>query len=106
MEGCGFRDLYPQYQSKGVAILGVSFDPVEANRAFAEKFQYPFPLLCDVGRTIGMAYGACDTADAEYARRITYVIGPDGRIAQAHAKVTPSSHPKALLASMAGGGAG
>lgn len=46
-----------------------------------------------------MAYGACDTADAGFARRITYVIGPDGRIAQAHAKVSAGSHPKEILAS-------
>ena len=73
---------------------------MEENRAFAEKFQYPFPLLCDVDRRLGMAYGAGDTADAEYARRITYVIGPDGRIAQAHSKVSAGSHPKEILASI------
>jgi len=73
---------------------------VEDNRAFAEKFQYPFPLLCDTTKEIGLAYGACDTADAEYARRITYVIGPDGTISQAHPKVTPASHPAELLASL------
>ena len=76
----------------------MSFDNEAGNRAFAEKFQYPFPLLCDTARKIGMAYGACDTADAEYARRITYVIGPDGKISQAHAKVTAASHPKEMLA--------
>lgn len=100
MEGCGFRDLHPQYEAKKAAILGVSFDTVAGNRAFAEKFQYPFPLLCDVDRKMGLAYGACDTADAEYARRITYVVGPDGKIKQAHPKVTPKSHPKEILASL------
>ena len=70
------------------------------NKAFAEKFEYPFALLCDVSRSIGMAYGACDDAKAEYARRITYVIGPDGKIREAHAKVTPKSHPKELLATL------
>jgi thioredoxin-dependent peroxiredoxin len=73
---------------------------VEENRAFAEKFQYPFPLLCDVDRKIGIAYGACDTPDAEYARRITYVIGPDGKVRQAHPKVSAASHPKELLATL------
>jgi peroxiredoxin Q/BCP len=53
-----------------------------------------------VGRAIGLAYGACDTADAEYARRITYVIGPDGKIKQAHPKVAAGSHPKDLLAAL------
>jgi len=83
-----------------VTILGVSFDTVEANRAFAEKLGFPFRLLCDTGREVGLAYGACDTAEAEYARRISYVIDAEGRIAQAHAKVSPASHPGELLASL------
>jgi len=73
---------------------------VAENRAFADKFQYPFPLLCDVDRAIGMAYGACDTPAAEYAKRITYVIGSDGKIKQAHPKVSAASHPKELLAAL------
>ncbi len=44
-----------------------------------------------------MAYGACDSPEAGAARRITYVIDPEGRIAQAHAKVSAASHPADLL---------
>jgi len=73
---------------------------VADNAAFAEKFSYPFPLLCDEKREIGMAYGACDDAKAEYAKRISYVIDPEGRIAQAHPKVSPKSHPEEILESL------
>ncbi len=78
-------------------MFGVSFDTVAGNRAFAEKFDFPFPLLCDVKREIGIAYGACDTADAEYARRITYLIGPDGTIRAAWPDVKPAQHPRQVL---------
>jgi thioredoxin-dependent peroxiredoxin len=64
-------------------ILGISFDAVEENRAFAEKFQYPFRLLSDPERKVGMAYGAADGPKERYAKRFTYVIGPDGKIEQA-----------------------
>jgi peroxiredoxin len=47
-----------------------------------------------------MAYGAADSEKAPYASRISYVIDPEGRIAQAHAKVTPKSHPSEILASL------
>jgi len=47
-----------------------------------------------------MAYGACDDAKAEYAKRISYVIDPEGRIAQAHPKVSPKSHPREILESL------
>ena len=100
MEGCGFRDLYADFQKKNTEILGASFDTVEENAAFAKKFDFPFPLLSDARREIGTAYGAADDARAEYASRVSYVIGPDGRILQAHPKVSPKSHPKEILASL------
>ena len=78
----------------------MSFDTVEENRAFAEKFNFPFPLLCDTKREIGLAYGAADSADAQYAKRITYVINPDGRIEQAIEQVNAREHPEQLLCSL------
>ncbi len=47
-----------------------------------------------------MAYGACDSPRARFADRITYVIGPDGVVLQAHPKVSPKAHPAELLASL------
>ncbi|HKQ97938.1 MAG TPA: peroxiredoxin [Candidatus Polarisedimenticolia bacterium] len=98
IEGCGYRDLKPQFDEKGTSILGVSFDTVEENAAFAEKFHFPYQLLCDTTREIGLDYGACDDAKAEYPRRISYVIGPDGRIEHAFPKVDTKTHPAAVLA--------
>ena len=78
----------------------MSFDTVEENAAFARKFDFPFPLLCDTKREIGLAYGATDSKTSGLPKRITYVIGPDGRILQAHLKVDAKSHPKAILDSL------
>lgn len=78
----------------------MSFDPPEANRRFAEKFSLPFPLLCDTDRSIGVAYGAADSARDEYARRIAYVIDENGAIAQAHEKVDAATYPKTQLESL------
>ncbi len=79
-------------------ILGVSFDDVAANAAFAKKFDFPFKLLCDVDRKIGMAYGACADQKAGYASRISYLIDEQGKIAAAYPKVSPAEHPKQVLA--------
>jgi peroxiredoxin Q/BCP len=76
----------------------VSFDTVQDNAAFAAKFGFPFRLLCDTERALGLAYGACDTPTDGTARRISYVIGPDGRIEQAFPKVDPRKHPAEVLA--------
>jgi len=81
-----------EYEAKNVKVLGVSFDTARENKAFAEKYKFPFPLLCDTERKIGLAYGAADSAKDEYARRIAYVIDEHGKIAQAHAKVDASTY--------------
>ena len=78
----------------------MSFDSIEANARFAEKFSFPYPLLCDTNRDIGLAYGACDDRGTKNAARISYVIGPDGIIKEAIAKVSAGVHPAELLTSL------
>lgn len=79
-------------------MLGVSFDSVEANKAFAEKYGYPFKLLCDTDRAIGTAYDALDPDDPPYPRRISYLIGPGRRIVKAYSSVNAGTHPADVLA--------
>ncbi len=96
-EGCGLRDRGDEFDKAGVKILGVSFDTVAENRAFAEKFSFPYPLLCDTERDIGVKYGAADSADAKAAKRISYLIDPEGKIAKAFDQVNPEEHPAEVL---------
>lgn len=96
-ESCGFRTLHEDFKKQGVEILGCSFDTVAENAAFAKKYDLPFPLLCDVDREIGLAYGACDEPNAGYADRITYVIDEDGFIAKSFSHVDARNHPAKLL---------
>jgi peroxiredoxin len=49
---------------------------------------------------MGLAYGAADGADAAYARRISYLIGPDGVILEAWGKVDTKSHAGDVLAKL------
>ncbi len=95
------RDHADRVDAAGLHVLGVSFDSVEDNRAFAERFSFPFGLLCDVGRSVGMAYGAADAPEAGYAKRISYVIGEDGRILHAYPKVDPNTHLDQVLGDLA-----
>ncbi len=89
-----------EYKKKNVQVIGVSFDTAAENAAFAAKHQFPFPLISDTDRKLGMAYGACDNAKDEYARRIAYVIDENGKIAQAHPKVDARNYPREQLASL------
>jgi peroxiredoxin Q/BCP len=82
-------------------ILGASYDGPDANRAFAEKFNYPFKLLCDTDRTLAHAYGADDPGEPDYPKRISYLIGPDGKIVKGYDPVKPGAHPDEVLADLA-----
>jgi len=73
---------------------------VEDNAKFAKKNDFPYPLLCDTDRKIGIAYGAADSPKDEYARRIAYVIDENGKIAEAHPKVDARAYPKEQLQSL------
>ncbi len=94
------RDHADRLDAAGLHVLGISFDSVEENRAFAEKFDFPFRLLCDVDRSVGMAYGAADAPEAGYAKRISYVIGEDGNVLLAYPKVKPDEHLAKVLADL------
>ena len=98
VEGKGFCSAHDEFADKGVVILGVSFDDRAANAAFAKKFGFPYLLLCDTDRKIGMAYGACDSPSAKHAKRITYVIDENGIIRYAQPKVDPPAHTAEILA--------
>ena len=99
-EGCSLRDQYSYYEENGIVVLGVSFDNVEDNAAFVKKFSFPFALLCDTGRDIGIAYGACDNPKARYADRISYVIDERGKILRAYPQVNPRDHAAQVLADL------
>lgn len=83
-----------------MVVLGVSFDSPAENGAFAEKFSFPFMLLCDERRDLGLAYGACEARDAGYPKRVSYLIDERGAIARVYGKVDPKGHPDEVLASL------
>ena len=79
-------------------IVGVSCDPPEENRAFRDKFDFPFDLLCDEDRAVSMRYGAAANAEQQYPARVSYLIDPEGRIARVYGTVKPADHPGEVLA--------
>lgn len=94
-EGCSLRDRFAEFDPDKIQVLGVSFDTVDDNRKFAEKFGFPYLLLCDPEAKIGAAYGA---GDSGFASRISYIIDEQGRIAHALPNVNPKTHTDEVLA--------
>ena len=96
MEGQGFRDDFKTFEDKGIQIFGVSLDNESDNKAFAEKFSFPYPLLCDVNSEIALAYHAVKNKDDQYASRISYVIDEEGKIIESIENVDTKNHSKDL----------
>ena len=84
----------------GAKVFGVSFDSVEKNRAFSQKNDFSFPLLCDTDRTMGLAFGTCVDASDGFSARFTFVVGPDGVIEQAIETKSPGEQAEALVCSL------
>lgn len=104
MEGQGFRDRAPAFEEAGAEILGVSFDPPEANRAFAERYGFSFRLLSDEDQTVGEAYEtkrAPEERGSGSPKRRTYLIDPDGVIRKAYRVTDVDAHPGDVLADLA-----
>jgi peroxiredoxin Q/BCP len=99
-EGQGLRDSFPAFEERHVEIFGVSFDPPAQNKAFVDAEHFPFRLLSDGDRTLALAVGAADSPAQPAARRISYLVGPDGRVRAVYGSVTPASHARDVLADL------
>ena len=101
MQGKGLRDRAPDLSGKNVVVLGASFDSAAENKSFAEKFGFPFLLLSDPDRKLGAAYGACEPgATSGGAKRIAYVIDPQGKVKKVWPKADPKSFADDVLGSV------
>ena len=104
-EACAFRDHFSRFRKKGAAVLGVSTDPVKSHDKFVGKFKLPFTLLADEDKQIVQAYGVWGEKSfmgRKYlgTHRVTFLIGPDGRIKKVWPKVKPDEHAAEVLAEL------
>ncbi|MBD3885102.1 peroxiredoxin [Phormidium tenue FACHB-886] len=100
-EACSFRDSYALYQGKDIHVFGVSLDDEASHQAFTAKFNLPFPLLADTDGAIIKAYDVeGEMNGTRYAKRVTYVIGEDGKIAKVYSSINTETHAADILAEL------
>ena len=97
VEGCGFRDQLHHFEEFNTEVVGVSFDRVETNRRFCEVNHFPYRILSDSARQIGIRYGACLNAAASMPKRVSYLIDGQQRILYCWSKVEPALHPSQVI---------
>ena len=94
-EACAFRDDIFAFRKLGVNVLGISVQDVASKKEFAAKHSLPFSVLADSDKSVAKAYGVLGMLG--YARRETFVIDPNGRVAKHYPDVDPKTHSKQLL---------
>ena len=104
-EACAFRDHFSEFKKRGAIVLGVSPDSVKSHDKFAEKFKLPFTLLADEDKKIVEAYGVWGEKSfmgRKYlgTHRVTFLIGPDGKIKKIWPEVKPDEHAAEVLAAL------
>jgi peroxiredoxin Q/BCP len=101
-EVCTFRDDIAKLRQAGAQVVGVSLDDVGSHARFAAKYHVPFPLLSDAGRHAATAYGVLGSmVGLHYARRTTFLVDPQGRIAKIYRDVDPKANSGQVLQDLA-----
>jgi peroxiredoxin Q/BCP len=95
-EACAFRDRMADYQEADIKVYGVSLDSPESHREFREKYGLNFPLLTDEGGRAAEALGIMSEKGS--ARRVTFLLDPDGNIVRVYPEVSPETHADEILA--------
>lgn len=101
-EGNDFNRLLPKFTKLDATVLGVSRDSIKSHQNFCAKQGFRFDLVSDADETIGHAFGVIKPKQLygrEYIgiERSTFLIDPDGRIADAWRGVRVPQHASAVL---------
>lgn len=101
-QACNLRDNYALLKKKGYVIIGVSADEEKKHVKFAKKYDLPFQLLADTGKTIIHAYDVW--GEKQFMGRIfdgilrtTFVIDEKGRIEKIIRNVKTKNHTEQIL---------
>ncbi len=101
-QACGFGELYPHFEEKGAAVIGISKDSVASHKKFEAKYNLPFTLLSDTELTAIQAYDVWKEKNMYVKKtmgvvRTTYLIDEEGMIVKAFGKVKAVDNPQQML---------
>jgi peroxiredoxin Q/BCP len=102
-----FKELYPTYQQRNIAVLGISLNKVASHKSFADKLGLPFPLLADTEHKLATSYKVLrGFGMLSYTARETFLIDPQGTIVYHYSSVNTQSHAAQVLKDIEGLSAG
>jgi peroxiredoxin Q/BCP len=92
-QGCSLRDAGAELKQHGVAVIGVSTDPVEKQKEFKVKNNFDYPLLADTDKKVVKAFGQ---SGMMMASREAYLIDRSGKVVYHDEKQTDKQAEKVL----------
>jgi len=97
-QACDFRDAVKRIIASRSNVFGVSLDSVESHKRFADKNNLSFSLLSDETGIVAKAYDSLNNfMSLKSAKRNTFIIDPEGKIAKIYLSVKPSTHSQMVL---------
>jgi len=98
IEARDFAQAMPQYQAQGASVIGISSDNIATlNKFSVSECQGKFPVGADSDRKGMKSYDASLGFLTNMARRTSYVVSQDGRIAFVHSDMDPEGHVSKTL---------
>jgi thioredoxin-dependent peroxiredoxin len=102
-QGCSLRDAYEELGKKGVVVIGVSHDTVEAQKTFKDENHFQFTLIADKDKAVSKAFGVPDIKLTGLASRQAFLI-KDGKIVWADYKAATTQQAADVLKVLASQG--
>jgi peroxiredoxin Q/BCP len=103
IEAHNFQNAQSDFNAKNAVILGVSVDSASSHQQFCAKDGLTFHLLADTDHTVVSEYGSLGSYNGvSIANRNTFLIDPQGKIAQVWTKVNPATAASSVLAAIPG----
>jgi len=102
IEAHNFERDTAKYTALNAVVLGVSLDTVESHKTFCTKDSLNFKLLADPEHKVIDAYGVPISTNngTSYAKRDTYLIGPDGKVLKFWEVKSVQTHSDDVLAAL------
>ncbi len=98
-EACAFRDDVASLNNLDIQVFGVSVDTTTSHAEFADKYSLQFPLLADLGGQVASNYGSLTKiGPIKLAKRHTFIIDPEGKLAKIYRSVKPATHSDEVIA--------
>ncbi|ANE44187.1 peroxiredoxin [Deinococcus puniceus] len=101
MQARRYQALSGEFAARGVSLLGVSSDTRKQQLMFRDICKVDFPLISDTDHAVSRQFGVLDTLvpgeEVQVARRETFLIDPQGRIAQHWQGVDPATDAAMVL---------